>query len=144
MSSFEVLNLSLFDVPDSSSDLIDQVVIVGYQEQRAWIPLQRDVQSIDGFQVKMIRGFVQDEEVRFLQHELTENQPGSLAAGKRLGTLERVLAAEQHLAEQTAQLFLGGAGVPIMQPLDDAETWPDGIPVVLREVADGRLVSPCH
>src|SRR4030095_531669 len=109
MSSFEVLNLSLFDVPDSRCDLIDQVVIVGDQEQRAWIPLQRDVESINGFQIKMIRRFVQDEKVRFLQHELTENQPGSLAAGKRFGTLERVLTAEQHLAQQTAKFFLGGA-----------------------------------
>ena len=144
MSSFEVLNLSLFDVPDSSSDLIDQVVIVADQEQCAWIPLQREVESINGFQIKMIRGFVQDEKVRFLQHELTENQPGSFAAGKRFGALQRILTAEQHLAKQTAKFFLGGAAVPIVQPLDDGEAWPDGVPVVLREVADGCLVAPCH
>ena len=42
------------------------VVIVSHQEQRTRISLQRDVQGINRFEIQMIRGFVQNEEVRFL------------------------------------------------------------------------------
>ena len=138
MSSLEVLDLSLFDVPDPSGDFIDHIVIVGHQQQRAGIPLQRDVQSIDGFQIQMVRGFVQNQEVRFLQHQPAENEPRRFAAGKSFGALERVVAAEQHLAEQSAQFLLGGAADRSSCSHSMTLTpWPDGVPVILREVSDG-------
>ena len=106
MSSFEVLYLSLLDMPDPRRDFVDQIMIVSDQQQCARVPLQRDVESIDRFKIQMIGGFVQDEKVWFLQHEFAEDQPCRLATGQCFSSLQRILAAEQHLAQQAAQFLL--------------------------------------
>src|ERR1041385_7028587 len=54
--SFEVFDALSVEVPDPRSYFIDQVVIVRYQQHRALISLQSDVQCIDGFEVQMVRG----------------------------------------------------------------------------------------
>ena len=61
---------------------------------------------------------------------------------QRLGRLVAFFAAEKHLAEDAANLFDVGRGVPAMQPLGDGEAVLDGCADVLREVADLRLVAP--
>ena len=119
-------------------------MIVSYQEQGAGIPLQRDVEGIDGFQVQMVGGLVQNQEVGFLQHQAAENDSRRFTSGKDLRPFERIVAAEQHLAQQPTQFLLGRAGIEAVQPFDDADAGRDGLPVILREVSDGDFVSPRH
>src|SRR5439155_14680295 len=69
----EILDPAAFEVPDSGCHFVDHIMIVSHQEQSAGISLQRDVQSVDGFQVEMVRRFVQNQEVGFLQHQAAEN-----------------------------------------------------------------------
>src|SRR5580704_1006544 len=47
------------EVPDASRDLVDQIMIVRYQEYRPLIALQRDVQRIDGFKIQVIRRLIE-------------------------------------------------------------------------------------
>ena len=72
---------------------------------RAWL------RALTGFQVQVVGGLVHDQDVGLLQHELAEEQPGGLAAGERVGLLHALFAAEEHLAEDAADVFLGGLGV---------------------------------
>ena len=67
-------------MPDARGDLFNQIVIVRDQKHRRLRPLQRDVQRVDGFEVKVIGGLVQHQHVGLLQHEFAEQQPGRLAA----------------------------------------------------------------
>src|SRR5712672_3854650 len=90
----------------------------------------------------MVRRLVEDEEIWFLQHELAEDEPGGFAAGESLGGLERVVAAEEHLPHQSAQLLLIGAGIELPEPVDGGHAFGDGIAVILGEVSDGHFVSP--
>src|SRR5271170_508113 len=73
VSPLEVGDLVIaLEVPDASCDLVDQVVIVGDQEHCPLIPLQRDIQSVDGLQIEVVRGFIEYKHIGFLQHQLTE------------------------------------------------------------------------
>src|SRR5664279_2073483 len=56
--TLEVFDSAVLEVPDSRRNFVDQVVIVCHQQDRALVALNRDVQGIDGFQIKVICGFV--------------------------------------------------------------------------------------
>ena len=77
----EVLDLTLLEVPDARGYFVDHVVIVSHQQHRAFITLQRDVESVDRFQIQVVSGFVQHQEIRLLQHQTAEDQSGRLAPG---------------------------------------------------------------
>src|SRR5437868_14352747 len=68
----EVLDLAVLEDPQPRGDFIDQVVIVGDQQHRALVFLQRDVERIDGFEIEMIRWLIEDQKVRLSQDELAE------------------------------------------------------------------------
>ena len=82
--AFEVLDLPALEMPDARGDFVDDVVVVGYQQDRAFIFLQGDVERVDGFQVQVIGRLVEHQEIRLLQHQAAEDQPRGLAAGKRV------------------------------------------------------------
>src|SRR5947208_375023 len=69
----EILDPPMLEVPDSGGHLVDHIMIVSHQQQGAGIPLQRDVEGIDGFQIQMVGRLVQNQEVGFLQHQAAEN-----------------------------------------------------------------------
>src|SRR6185312_11042396 len=88
--SFEVFYLVLgrVEVPDARGHFFDQVMVVRDQQDGAFVALQRDVERVDGFEVQMVRGFVEYEDVRLLQHQLAEEQTRGFAAGECVGGLE--------------------------------------------------------
>src|SRR5882724_2541362 len=90
----------------------------------------------------MVGGLVEDQEIWFLQHELAKDEAGGFTAGESFCGLERVVAAEEHLAHQSAQLLLIGAGIELPEPVDGSHTFGDRIAVILREVPDGNFVPP--
>ena len=92
-------------VPASSM----QVFVVGDEEDGAFVLLDGLVEGVDGFEVEVVGGFVEDEDVGLLQHDLAEEQPGGFASGERVGLLQALFALEEHLAEDAADVFLGGS-----------------------------------
>ena len=56
--------------------------------------------------------------------------------------LHALFAAEEHAAEDAADVFLGGVLVELVEPVVDGHAHLDGAGEVLGEVADLRLVSP--
>ena len=130
------------EVPDAGGDFVDQIVIVSDQQHRALVRLQRDVERVDGFEVEVVRRFVEHEHIRLLQHELAEEQSRGFATGEHVGLLVAVVAREEHLAEQSTDFFGRSCAVPTMQPLEHGHALLDQELVVLREIADGSFMSP--
>src|SRR5450631_1313780 len=70
--AFEVFDCAVLEVPDARGNFVDQVVIVCHQEHRALVALDRDVQSVDGLQIKVICRLVEDQDIRLCQHQLAK------------------------------------------------------------------------
>src|ERR1700738_787022 len=103
--ALEVLDRRVvLEVPQTRRHFINQVVIVRYQQHRALVTLQRDVERVDRFQIEMVRRLIKDEDVGLGENELAERQPRLLAAGERLGLLPALFAAAHHLAPDAPSL----------------------------------------
>ena len=76
----EVLDPIRLEVPQPRRHLIDQIVIVRHQQHRSLIPLQRNIQRIDRFEIEVVRRFVKDQNVRLGQDQLAKHQPSLFAA----------------------------------------------------------------
>src|SRR6266567_151003 len=114
------------EVPDAGAGLFDEGLVEG----------------VDALEIKVVGGFVEDEDVGLLQHDLAEEQAGCFASGERVGFLEALFAAEEHLAEDAADVLLGGLRVELVEPVRGRHAELDGALVVLGEVADLGLVAP--
>ena len=125
-----------FEVPDARASFFNEVFVVGDEEDGAIILLNCLIEGVDGFEVKVVGGFVEDEDVGLLEHDLAEEKAGRLAAGERVSFFEAFFATEEHLAEDAANVFLGGFRVEGMEPLGYCSAFGDGAGVILREVAD--------
>src|SRR5262249_28378404 len=73
VSSLEILQAVVLEVPDSRSYFIDYVVIVSYEQQSTRITLKRDIEGVNRFQIEMVGWLVQYQEVGLLQHQSAEN-----------------------------------------------------------------------
>ena len=144
VGSFEILQAVVVEIPDSRGYLIDHVVIVSYEQQGARITLKRDIEGVDRFQIEMVGWFVQYKEIGFLQHQLAENDSRRFASGESLRRFERILAAEEHLAEQSPQCLLRRTWIEAVEPFDDADAALDRVSMILLEVSDANLMAPDH
>src|SRR5450755_1572295 len=144
--AFEIVDFAFAEVPDAGSDFIEDVFVVSYEQNSAFVFLQGDVQSVDGFQVQVIGGLVQHQEIRLLYHQPAENQTGAFAARECDGRFQSVLTTEKHLAEEAANFFLSRLRLKLSEPLErsDALGLVDGVAKVLREVADSDFMAPNH
>ena len=133
-----------FEVPDSGAGLLDEVFVVGDEEDCAFVFLNGLVEGVDALEVEVVGGFVEDEDVRLLQHDFAEEQAGGFASAEGFGLFETFFAAEEHLAEGAADVFLGGFGIEGVEPLGCSGAFGDGRGVVLGEVADLDLVAPLY
>src|SRR6185437_16811099 len=94
-------------------------MIVRYQQHRALISLQSNVECVDGFEVEVVRWFVEHQHVWLLQHELAEQDTCSLAAGEHVSLFVGFIAGEEHLAEQPANFFVRHGRIPLEKPVKD-------------------------
>ena len=103
------------------------------------------VEGGDGFHVQVVRRLIEDQAVRAADHHGGELAADLLAARENLDLLDAVLAAEEHPAEEAADigdiLDLGVAG----QPLRDVLLGVEELGVVLLEIglrgSDAPLVG---
>ncbi len=131
-------------MPDARRHFVDEIVVMGDEQHRTLVVLQRDVQRIDGFEVEVVGWLVERKDVWLLHHQTAEDQPRGLAAGERIGWLEPFFAAEEHLAEDAADVLIACLRIEAMQPLGNRGALVDQAGNILREVADLRLVAPLH
>jgi hypothetical protein len=57
------------EVPDAGASLFDEVLVVGDEEDRSFVLLDGLVERVDALKVKVVRRFVEDEDVGLLQQK---------------------------------------------------------------------------
>ena len=65
LRALKVLDFVIVKIPDTGGDFIDQVLIVGDQEDGTFIFLERLIQCVDGFQIEVVSRLIQDEKFGF-------------------------------------------------------------------------------
>ena len=128
--------------PDTGPDFLEQILVVRDEEHRSFVALECHVQRVDRFQVEVIGWLVEDEHVRFLQHDPAEEQTCRLASRQRLGRLAAFLAAEEHLPEEPVDVLTRRVRIESMQPLGHRQPLLDFASMILRKIADRHFVPP--
>ena len=101
----------------------------------------RLVERVDGFEVEVVGGFVEDEDVGLLQHDLAEEQACGFASRESVGLLMPSSPLKSIWPRMPRMSSLGPAGrTDGASRRGHAEL--DGALVVLREVSDGDFVAP--
>ena len=103
------------------------------------------IHGCDGFQVQMVRGLIQHEEIGSGEHHAAEHAADLLTAGEHADRLVHIVPAEEHAAEEAAhvgfQLFRGILG----EPLHHVQIAPvEELAVILGEIAGGNGHAPFH
>src|SRR6185437_12306874 len=130
------------EVPDAGCHFINEVMIVGYQQHRALISLQSNVECVDGFEVQVVRGFVQHQNVWLLQHELAEQNARRLAAGEHVSLFVGFIAGKEHLAEEAANFFVRHGRIPLEKPVKNRPARLNHAAMVLGKESYCRFMSP--
>src|ERR1051325_211499 len=140
----EIVNVAVVEVPDARGDFIEKVMIVRYEEDRAFVALQRDVECIDGFEIEVVGRLVENKNIRLEKHEATEKDARRFATGKRLDGLGGIVSAEKHLTEQAAQSLLARERIELREPFDHGRVGSFVQIMFLREVAHAGFMAPAN
>ena len=136
------------DLDDAVSDGLYELMVVRYEEHRAAEVFETVVERGDGFEVEMVRRFVEDEDVGAREHHFGEHTAYTFAAREDFGSLERLFAREEHTAEEAANERFVGVGRELTEPVDERELdVVEVLVVVAREVClrrgDAPLIRAC-
>ena len=71
------------ELEDPFRDVVQEVPIVGDGDDRARVLVEEALQPLDGLGVEMVRGLVEEEQIRVLEQEPRERDAALLAAGQR-------------------------------------------------------------
>src|SRR5512138_358593 len=134
--------LAAVERPDARADLADELLVVRDADDGALVALQPLRERRDGLEIQVVRRLVEDEDVVLEEHELREEEPDRLAAGERRRRLHALLAGEEHPAEEPRDLLVRHLVLHLAEPPEGGRARPDHAGLVLREVADLRLVAP--
>src|SRR5882762_2049109 len=134
----------VLEVPNAGGDFVDQIVIVRYDQHRSWITLQSNVERVDRFEIQVVRGLVENEDIRLLQHKFAKEQASRFATGEGFCFLVAFFLLEEHLPQQSANFFGRSSGFPLVQPIENIRSFLNQLPVVLCEIANRSFVSPSH
>src|SRR5579871_1230495 len=138
----EVVDVAVIERPDARGHFVEQIVVMGDEENGAFVFLQRDVQRVDRFEIEVVRRLVEDQNVRLEQHQPAEKNARRFASRERLDGLGGVVAAEQHLAQQPSQRLLPRQRIELREPFDDGRVGSFVEVVFLREIADAGFMAP--
>ena len=101
----------VLDVRDARADLVEEIAVVRDDQQDALVALQPALEPEDGGQVEMVRGLVEQQDVRAAHQCTREIQPHAPAAGKRIDRLGVLLCREAETVQQARRARLGREAV---------------------------------
>src|ERR1700682_2683323 len=96
------LNFPSADFEDTRGQLVDEVAVGGTEDDGASVIGKRVEQHIFRAQVEVIRGFVEQQKVRWMQQQAEQGIAATLASGKAPGFLENIVFGKQETSEKTA------------------------------------------
>ena len=73
---------TVVQLQDPLRDVVEEVPVVGDRDDRARILLEEPLQPVDGLGIEVVRGLVEEQQVRVLQQEPGERHATLLAAGQ--------------------------------------------------------------
>src|ERR1700704_6902618 len=101
------LNFPSTDFEDTRGQLVDEVSVVGNEDDGAGVIRKRVEQHIFRAQVEVIGGFVEQQKVRWMQQQAQQGIATTLASGEHIDFLENIVFGKQETSEKTAQFGLG-------------------------------------
>ena len=127
------------DLQHARGDALDQVAVVGDQQHGAGVVGEGRRESLDGVDVEVVRGLVQDEEVGVAGEQPEEAQPAALAARELGDGLVDLVGGEQEAAQQAAGDLLVVAGE--RQHRFERRGGLVELAALLREVGEAHVVA---
>src|SRR5215213_7781774 len=91
---------SVADLDDAVSDAVEEVAVVGDENHRAVELLKLSFEDLQGVDIEVVGRLVEDEAVRFSQHDQEQLQPGPLSPTKGRHGFPDLLVAEEETSEQ--------------------------------------------
>ena len=132
-----VLNsVTVLQIEHRAGQLIHQIAVVRYQNDRSLIFFQRLSQEFPRIDVKMVRGLIQKHQVGLFQKNLRKAQTGELAAGQRRAGFENVFPAEPKKRQMASDFQFREFRVFIPDRADDSTA-----PAQLLLFEDGNLCT---
>ena len=113
-----------------------QVAVVRHDDHRTAEVLQGHCQRLAHFEVEMIGGLVQQQQVRPLVHQHRQHQAGFLATGKRADRCECTFTGESETTEMVSQFGFACSGVELLQMIQRRMFRVQLFDLVLGEVSD--------
>ena len=92
-------------------------MVMGGQQDDTLEGFQTLVDGLDGFHVQMVGGLIQQDHVGTTEHHLGQHAADLLAAGEDIDLLEHVVVAEEHTAQEAAQIDVVLLGGVLAQPV---------------------------
>ena len=138
----EVVDPVVFKGDDLFRNGIEKVAVVGCDDGCSFVIFKAPSERGNRFEVEVVVRLIEDERVVVAEHHARKNQPGCFSAGELGDRLERIVPAEEHFAENAADLLIEDAFSALLEPVK-------GIlgcfllidfGVVLREIADLHLM----
>ena len=114
----DAASAELVDLRDQS---VEEVAVVADDYQRAVEVAQGLFEDVFGFEVEVVGGLVEDEEIDRFEQEFDHAQAHALAAGEDLDLLLILLAAEHERSEQVADFQTRVPHGDVVDGLEDGE-----------------------
>ena len=73
------VHFAFADLDDTVGDTVEEVAVVRDEDHRAWEPFKLGFEDLERVYVEVVGRLVQDEAVRFSQHDQEQLQPGALS-----------------------------------------------------------------
>jgi len=73
-------SLSLVQFEDPLGDTVKKVTVMGGNDHVAGIFFQSVFKPLDGFRIEVVGGFVEKQDIGFLQKKLAQSHPAGLAS----------------------------------------------------------------
>ena len=119
-----------------------------HEEHRTAEVLEAVIECGDGFEVEMVRRFVEDKYVRAREHHFGEHTAYTFTTREDFGSLQGFFTREEHTAEEAADERFVGVGRELTEPVDERKLdVVEVLVVVAREVClrrgDAPLIRAC-
>ncbi len=102
---------------------------------------ERLEKNVFSAQVEVIRWFVKQQKVRWMQQQTEQGIAAALASGKHADWLEDVVAREKKASEQAAQFRLRRCRRQFAQVVEDARLGIEFLVLILREIVRLGIVA---
>ena len=135
------MEAAVFDFEDSGGEAVDEVAVVGDEEDGAGEVADGVEEDVFGAEIEVVGGLVEEEEVRGRDEHLGHGVAVALAAGEDAEFFEDVVAGEHEAAEEGAEFDDGNFGGGSADVVEHDGVGVEDFVLVLREEVGEDVVA---